>query len=146
MGRRPSKISPDLVVGMKAAGVPLNKIAEALDASTGIITGVLNREPGSREHIAELREKLKGIKMVHAHAVEGRIWERLKKEVGAPAPDDPGKWIGGEARDVDAISRSLLAMEKIQAGVSGEGAASGAPPAPTSADLSNLIQILVNAP
>lgn len=134
-GRRPTIVSPDLVIGMKAAGVPQNRMAEALGCTPNTITATLNREPDSRERIADLRDKLKGIKMVKAHQLEGKMWDRLEKEVDT-----------GDAKDVDAMARALLASEKIQAAASGEAHASGAVPPPSNQDLAGLIQVLINAP
>ena len=59
----------------------------------------------------------KGIKLTRAHAVETKLWDRLDHEVGAKGTD--GLWDGGEAKDVDAITRALLASEKIQAAAAG---------------------------
>lgn len=132
--KRPPKVDSGIVIGMKAAGVPQTKIAEALNVSALHIGHVLDRTPDSREKIAEIREKLKVLKIEKANRVEGRMWERAEKEVEK-----------GEAKDVDAMFRALLASEKIQAAVAGEGAASGAqgpPPAPM--DLKVLIQQLIS--
>lgn len=134
LGRRPRKVSPDLVIGMKAAGVPLARIGQALGVTANTVTNTLNREPDARERIATLREALRGIKMEKAHEMEGKMWARLEKEVET-----------GGAKDVDAIARALLASEKIQAAASGEAHASGAaPPAlPTNLDLKVLLQTLI---
>ncbi len=109
-------VETGMVMGMTAAGVPIVRIAEALQVHPDSVTQALNREPDSREKIATLRAALKEMKMVKAHALEGKLWARAEKEVDA-----------GEARDVDAIFRAVLASEKVQAAAAGEGNASGAP-------------------
>ena len=134
-GRKHRKVSPDVVIGMSAAGVPQNKIAEVLGVTRDGIKHALSESPDSRERIAVLREKLKDLKMQRAHRVEGKLWDRLETEVDQ-----------GDAKSVDAIARSLLASEKIQAAASGEAHASGsvAPP-PVAQDIRVLIQALIGA-
>lgn len=143
---RGRRAHPDLVVGLAAAGVSQSKIAQVLHVNRSNVEKALDRAPGSRERIAQLREELKGIKIARAHAVEGRLWDRLDKEVGEKGAD--GKWtMAGAAKDVDAITRALLASEKIQAAAAGEAHASGAgaePPSPL--DLTVLVQALLSAP
>lgn len=130
----PSKVRPDLAIGLKGAGVPQTKIAEIMGVSSQRLSHVLDNTPDAREEIASIREKLKLMKIARAHQVEGKMWARLEREVDS-----------GEAKDVDAMARSLLASEKIQAGVSGEGAASGAASmAPSAVDLKILIQNLLD--
>jgi len=132
-GRKRKDLSPDLVIGMTAAGVPQTRMAEALGVSRDTIKHTLSSQPDSRERIALLREKLKGLKMERAHQVEGKLWSRLEKEVDS-----------GDARDIDATARALLASEKIQAAASGEAHASGpSVPPPTNVDLKVLIQALL---
>jgi len=132
-GRR---ASADLVVGMAAAGVSKTKIARALHVDPNTVSKVLTAVPGSRERIAQLREELKATKLTRAHAVEGKLWDRLEHEVDS-----------GEAKDVDGIARALLASEKIQAAAAGEAHASGSSPEPASAmDLTVLVQALLSAP
>jgi hypothetical protein len=131
---RPPIINPHQVIGMKAAGISQTRIAEALDVYPQGISRALNSIPDSREQIAKLRESLKLTKMGHAHRIGDKMWQRLEVEVDS-----------GGAKDVDALARSLLAIEKIEAGVSGEGAASGAP-APNTVDLQLMINTLLESP
>lgn len=121
---------------MSAAGVPQVKIAKVLGVSDTSIENALNRAPDSRERIAELRERLKLIKIEQANRLEERVWKRFEREL-----DDGG------AKDVDAVSRALFNLEKIQAAASGEANASGAPSALTSpaVDLKILLQQLVQS-
>ena len=122
-------------MSLTATGVPQTQIAKALGVTKDTIKHTLSSQPDSRERIALLREKLKDLKMSRAHQVEGKLWDRLESEVD-----------GGDAKSVDAIARSLLASEKIQAAASGEAHASGAvTPPPTNVDLKALIQVLVGA-
>ena len=140
------RASADLVVGMAAAGVSKTKIAQALHVTPTTVAAVLTAVPGSRERIAQLREELKATKLTRAHAVEGKLWDRLEHEVGAKGEN--GTWVGGgDAKDVDGIARALLASEKIQAAAAGEAHASGSSPEPASAmDLTVLVQALLSAP
>lgn len=135
-GRTPTKVPPDLVLGLTAAGVSQNKIAKALHANRRSVYEALEKIPNSRERVSELREALKGVKMERAHRVEAKMWQRLEDEVDS-----------GDAKSVDAMARALLASEKIQAAASGEAHASGsAAPPVTNQDLAGLIQILIAAP
>lgn len=132
-GQSGYKVSPDLVIGMKAAGISQTKIAQALKVAPSTVVDTLARTPHSYEKVAELREALKGIKMERAHKLEAKLWTRLEAEVDS-----------GDAKSVDAVARALLASEKIQAAASGEAHASGsAPSPPTNHDLQGLIQILI---
>lgn len=134
-GRQRKVLSPDLIVGMTAAGVPQTRMAQALGVSQQVIKHTLSLDPDSRDRIALLREKLKDLKMQRAHQIEGKLWDRLETEVD-----------GGDAKSVDAIARSLLASEKIQAAASGEAHASGATaPSVTNLDLKALINVLIDA-
>jgi hypothetical protein len=119
---------------MKAAGVPTTRVEQALGVTHDTVRHALSLDPNSAEKIASLREKLKGLKMQRAYQIEGKLWDRLETEVD-----------GGEAKSVDAIARSLLASEKIQAAASGEAHASGAQPTvPTAPDIKILINALLN--
>jgi predicted transcriptional regulator len=130
------KVSPELVIGMQAAGVNQAEIARALDVTKGAVWQSLQNTPGARERMQELRDKLKHEKLERSHKVSGKVWDRLETEV-----DD------GAAKDVDAITRSLLALEKIEAAASGEAHASGPAPAPvTNLDLKALVQVLIGPP
>ncbi len=134
--RSDQKVSPELVIGLQAAGVNQAEIARALGATKGAVWQSMRDTPGARERMQELRDKLKHEKLERSHKVSGKVWDRLETEVD-----------GGAAKDVDAISRSLLALEKIEAAASGEAHASGpAPPPVTNVDLKALVQVLLNGP
>jgi hypothetical protein len=129
------RASPDLVMGLAAAGVSKGRIAQALHVHPHTVSRALTAVPGSRERILQLREELKATKLTRAHAIEGRLWDRLELEVDR-----------GEAKDVDAITRSLLASEKIQAAAAGEAHASGSSEPVAPMDLTVLVQALLSAP
>jgi hypothetical protein len=112
------------------------RIAEVMDVERTTVSRALSTVPGARERIAILREQLKSMKMDRAHAIEPKLWTRLEAEID-----------GGEAKDVDAITRALLASEKIQAAAAGEAHASGSEAgAPSATELTVLVQALLSAP
>jgi hypothetical protein len=115
--------------------VSRRRIAQALHVHPQTVNRALTAIPGTRERLLQLREELKGTKLTRAHAIEGRLWDRLELEVDR-----------GEAKDVDAITRSLLASEKIQAAAAGEAHASGSSEPVAPMDLTVLVQALLSAP
>ena len=126
-------ITKDIAIGMKAAGIPTLKVAEALDIST---TQLAKEMAGAKEIIAHYREKLKVLKIEKAHQVEGKLWARFEREID-----------NGEAKGVDALARAIHASEKVQSAVAGEGQkidVTGIPKNPT-VDIKMLIQNLLNA-
>jgi hypothetical protein len=125
---------PDVVVGLAAAGIPGTKIASAigLDATT-----VQKQIRDARETILAIRDKLKLDKMVAMERVEARLWPRLERDVET-----------ADGKEVDALARAAMNLEKMQAQVSGEGqqvtvkSVSDTP----ALDLKILIQQLINEP
>lgn len=108
--RRATRPDPNLVLGMVSAGIPRLKVADVLEVSPNAITRTLQEIPDSEEIITKYRRALKTLKIQKAHAVEGRLWARIEKEIPT-----------GNAKDVDALFRAAAASEKIQASVAGEG-------------------------
>lgn len=128
------KVDPNIALGMNAAGVTQAKIAKVFNTTHQAVENALATIPDHREQVLEIRAKLKLMKMQKSDRVESRMWDRLEQEVDK-----------GDARDVDAISRALGAVEKIQASASGENnkmEVSGIP-APTPIDLKVLVQNLL---
>lgn len=111
--RGPSKkaqVPVDAVIALQAAGFSQNKIAKAFHVSDTTIENTLNRDPDAREKISTLREALKVQKLVDARRISPRLWARLDREIDE-----------GDAKDIDALSRAVGAMEKVEASAAGEG-------------------------
>jgi predicted DNA-binding protein YlxM (UPF0122 family) len=131
-----SKVNAGEVIGLRAMGVPVTTIADTMGVNREAVSRAVQRVPGGFARIAELRDKLKGIKMERAYKQEEKLWDRLEEEVER-----------GEAKDVDAITRALLASEKIQAAAAGEAHASGSESGvPNATELTVLVQALLSAP
>ena len=124
------KVNAEVAIGMRAAGVPVSKIAAAMDVTESDVYAAVEAIPNSKALLAGYRDRLRVLKLHRAHRLEGRLWGRLEQEVD-----------GGTAKDVDAIARALHASEKIQASAAGDAhrvevSGSGQPVA----DLKILIQ------
>ena len=134
VGKR--KINADVAIGMRAAGIPANRVAEVMEASREEVFAAVKAIPGGRELITTYRERLKVMKLHRAHRLEGRMWSRLEKELDE-----------GTAKDVDAMARALHAAERIQASAAGDSQrveVGGIPGAPPLAELQVLIQNLIS--
>jgi hypothetical protein len=123
---------PDVAIGLAATGLSAPKIAAALGQSVDIVKAQLT---DGRETILAIRDALKLDKMVAMKRVEARMWPRIERDIET-----------ADAKDVDALARAAMNLEKMQAQVSGEGAqvtvknVSDAP----NVDLKILIQQLIN--
>jgi hypothetical protein len=123
---------PDVAIGLAATGLSAPKIAAALGQSVDIVKAQLT---DGRETILAIRDALKLDKMVAMKRVEARMWPRIERDIET-----------ANAKDVDALARAAMNLEKMQAQVSGEGAqvtvknVSDAP----NVDLKILIQQLIN--
>ena len=98
---------PDIVIGMAAAGLPQTRITQALGVPPDVVRGAIESAAGT---IAEIRDRLKTSKIKAMERVESRLWPRFEREADK-----------ADAKDIDALSRAALNLEKIQAQVSGEG-------------------------
>ena len=107
IGKR--KVNADVAIGMRAAGVPVARIAEVMESSPQEIFSEIAAIPGGKAILASYRDRLRLTKLHRAHRVEGRLWSRFETEVDQ-----------GTAKDVDAIARALHASEKIQASAAGD--------------------------
>lgn len=140
--RAPVGLRPDVVIGMAAAGVPQQAIGAAFGASQPAVAQMLDRIPGGREEIKQLREALKLMKIRALHRTTPYLLARLAHEIGTPDPADPAKWIGGEAKDVDAVMRAVQAGERTEGLASGEAqrVEVDLPPVPPQQEVKLLIQ------
>lgn len=124
---------PDIMIGMAAAGLPAAKITRALGVPTDIVENAIERANGT---IQEIRDRLKITKIRAMERVESRLWPRFEREADK-----------ADAKDIDALARAAMNLEKIQAQVSGEGqqvTVKGLSDAPQ-VDLKILIQNLLGA-
>lgn len=109
--------SPDVALGLRAAGVKSTHIAGAMGVSRREVTHQIALA-GGQEQIQAIREKLKLSKMEKLNKIEGKLYDRIEVAVGAR--DGEGKWKGAGAKSIDALFRAAHASEKIQQAVTGE--------------------------
>ena len=103
----PNKVQQ--AIGMRTAGMPTTKIAQAMDVSPATVVQALKAVPNLQEQIDTYRQnlRLKTIKTIHD--LHGALYKRIEEEIPA-----------GSAKDVDALFRAAHASEKISSAVAGE--------------------------
>lgn len=117
-GRTP--VPAERIVGMAAAGLTQSQIGAILGLAQPVVHHKLNEVPNAREEIRELREQLKLLKIRGLHRATPYLMARLAHEIGTPDPEDPDKWKGGQAKDVDAMMRAVQGAERTEGLASGE--------------------------
>lgn len=140
---------PDVVIGLSGAGVPQGAIAAAFGVAQPNVAQMIKNAPNGREEIKELREALKLMKIRSLHRVTPLLMARLAHEVGTPDANDPEKWNGGEAKNVDAIMRAVHASERTEGLAAGESQkveVSGQIAAPPEERVKLLIQQILYRP
>lgn len=109
---RKKKMTPEKVqqaIGMRTAGMPTTKIAQAMEVTPFTVRAALEQVPNLQEQIDTYRQnlRLKTIKTIHD--LHGALYKRIEEEIPA-----------GSAKDVDALFRAAHASEKISSAVAGE--------------------------
>lgn len=120
-----------IAMGMRAVGVPVPKVARALEVKEGVIKRISNTE-SKQDVILEIRDKLKLTKMQKALLIEERLWNMVNDLINDK-----------DAKGVDGAMRALHASEKIQQAVAGESQKIQVDDNRPPADLAGLIQILI---
>jgi NACalpha-BTF3-like transcription factor len=121
-----------IAIGMRAVGVPENKVASALAVKASDIANITKMHPELRDRIAAIRDQLKMTKMQKALFLEERLWNLA---------DD--KITEGDAKAVDGVMRAIHASEKIQQSVAGESQKVEVKQSGGVTDLAGLIQVLI---
>ena len=93
-----------------AGGATIRELARAFQVSKGTIERLTGR-PGNREYVAGLREQIKGVVSQSLARIAPKSLTRLEQALDNPQ---------ATAKDLDALSRSALNIERIGQGVSGE--------------------------
>lgn len=125
--------TPEFIAGLSAAGIS----NRAIERATGVRRADLDAKTQPYElSIMAVRERLKVHKIQAMERIEQKLYPRLEREMDQ-----------GDAKDIDALARSAMNLEKIQSQVSGEGQKvtvenRGEP----TVDLKVLIQNLINDP
>jgi major membrane immunogen (membrane-anchored lipoprotein) len=117
---------------MSAAGVPQNKIAQALEVPKRSVETAIEKENKAENTIAVIRDKLKLTKMQKALLLEERLWNLADKKIEAE-----------DAKAVDGVLRAIHASEKIQQAVAGESIKIEQKGGVPAVDLAGLIQVLI---
>jgi hypothetical protein len=120
-----------MAIGMRAVGVPINKVAQSLDVPNHVIVD-LNKFPDKQGAILELRDKLKMTKMQKALFLEEKLWNLVNE-----LADEK------DAKGVDGVMRAIHASEKIQQAVAGESQKVEVNQKGSVTDLAGLIQVLI---
>jgi hypothetical protein len=120
-----------MAIGMRAVGVPMNKVAQSLSVPVHVIND-LNKFPAKQDAILELRDKLKMTKMQKALFLEEKLWNLVNE-----LADEK------DAKGVDGVMRAIHASEKIQQAVAGESQKVEVNQKGSTSDLAGLIQVLI---
>ena len=110
--KSPVRITPAVeisVAAMAAAGVPRHRVAKALNISPTTALDVMHR-PSTQELISEMRETIRRVALEGVKGLSRNAWDWANDVAREKA--DP--------RAFDALSRSLLSMEKLSSSASGE--------------------------
>ena len=105
-------MTPDKVqqaIGMRAAGMPTKKIAQAMDVTFHTVQDAIQKVPNAQEQIDTYRQNLRLKTIKTLHDLHGALYKRIGEEIPA-----------GSAKDVDALFRAAHATEKISSAVAGE--------------------------
>jgi hypothetical protein len=121
-----------IAIGMRAVGVPQNKVAQALQVSEKNIVNITTRHPELQDKILAIRDSLKMTKMQKALLLEERLWNMVGDKINE-----------GDAKAVDGVMRAIHASEKIQQSVAGESQKVEVKNSGTAQDLAGLIQVLI---
>jgi hypothetical protein len=123
----------EFVAGMSAAGISNINIARAvgLPGETAVSSRVLPIE----ETVLAVRERLKAHKIRAMERIESRLYPRIEREADTAS-----------AKDLDAMTRAAMNLEKIQQTASGEGTQVTVNQSAPNVDLKVLIANLLNEP
>ena len=123
----------EFVAGMSAAGISNINIARAvgLPGETAVSSRVLPIE----ETVLAVRERLKAHKIRAMERIESRLYPRIEREADSAS-----------AKDLDAMTRAAMNLEKIQQTASGEGQQLTVKNETPNVDLKILIANLLNEP
>jgi hypothetical protein len=96
------------IVAAVASGLTYRQTASALGVSKSSIERVMKKQH-NRELLLSIRADIRAITIEHIEHIQPKLLDRLEQEVET-----------GNPRDIDAVSRAVLNMEKIAASASGE--------------------------
>ncbi len=107
----PANATPPLIEGKIIAALASGLIAKEVAQAVGVHPKTVYRLARKQENarlLSELRSELRARTMQHVARTQPKLLNRLEQEVEQ-----------GEARDLDALSRAALNLEKVSASVAG---------------------------
>ena len=104
----PTVQDQERIAVLRSQGVPVHQIGKALGVHITAVAQAL-KDPGVIGQIQVIRERLRGINLVSAHAIAEKAWTLAENAIE-----------NDDAKSFDAATRGLHAMEKIAASASGE--------------------------